>query len=342
LSALLQKEVEDGGISPVKVCRNSPGISHLLFADDTMMFFRASEDQALRVEHVIGVFERSTGQLINHAKCSILFSNDCPLNIQERVRSTLNVVQEVFEPKYLGLPTPDGCMHKGRFQNLQSKLSKYLIEWGDGLMAQCSREILIKAIAQAIPTYIMSIFKRPMSVYDDLTKLIRNYWWGSESGKWKTHWLSWPKITRSKSHGGLGFHDMRVYNQALLAKQAWILVAFPESLVARVLKAKYYPRGDLLDTVCSSNPSATWSAISFGLELLKRGAIYRVGSGTGIRVWRDNWIPRNSYMKVLTPKGNNRLCRVMELLDDNHRWKVDLVRQVFYPVDAELILNISL
>jgi hypothetical protein len=341
LSALLQKEVEVDAISPVKVCRNAPGISHLLFADDTMLFFRASEVQALRVKHVIRVFEKSTGQLVNPLKCSIIFSNDCPLENQERVRSILNIVQQDFEPKYLGLPTPDGRMHKGRFQNLQSKLSKYLIEWGDGLLAQSSREVLIKAITQAIPAYVMSIFKLPMSVCDDLTKLIRNYWWGSERGKRKTHWISWAQIVRTKAQGGLGFRDMRIFNQALLARQAWRLIAHPGSLVARVLKAKYYPRGDLLDTVCSGNTSATWTAISYGLELLKKGAIYRVGNGADIKVWRDNWIPRQSYMKVLTPKGNNRLRRVAELLDDNHNWKVDLVRQVFRAVDANIILSIK-
>ena len=70
--------MEEGGISPIKVCRNAPGISHLLFADDTMPFFRASVDQATRVKHVIETFEAGMGQLINPSKCSILFSNACP------------------------------------------------------------------------------------------------------------------------------------------------------------------------------------------------------------------------------------------------------------------------
>jgi hypothetical protein len=49
-------------------------------------------------------------------------------------------------------------LHKGKFQNLQSKLSKVLMEWGDGLLAQSACEILIKAIAQAITTYVMGGF----------------------------------------------------------------------------------------------------------------------------------------------------------------------------------------
>jgi hypothetical protein len=75
LSALLQHEVEAGGISPIKVCRNAPGTSHLLFADDTLLFFRATTDQATRAKDVLDIYEKGTGGPINQpAKCSALFS----------------------------------------------------------------------------------------------------------------------------------------------------------------------------------------------------------------------------------------------------------------------------
>jgi ribonuclease HI len=232
-------------------------------------------------------------------------------------------------------------MNKGKFQSLQARLSKWLIDLGDSLLAQSAREVLIKAIAQAIPTYVMGVFKLPASVCDDLEQLIRNYWWGSEKGKRKIHWIGWPRLLRPKSQGGMGFKDMRLFNQSLLARQAWRLINFPNSLCARVLRARYHPNGDLIDTVFTGNPSSTWTAIVYGLELLKKGVVWRVGNGRSIRIWRDSWLPRRSYMKVLSPRRSSRLRWVSELLDTSGQWRTELVRRTFNPIDAEVILSIK-
>jgi hypothetical protein len=190
------------------------------------------------------------------------------------VKNTLAVVQETFETKYLGLPTPEGRMGKEKFESLQARLAKCLIEWDDNHKSQAAKEVLIKAIAQAIPVYVMSVLKLPLSLCDELTKMIQRYWCGAEKGRQKTHWISWDILLRPKNYGGMGFHDMRLFNQALLARQAWRLIYHPDTLCAQVLKAKYYPNGVLLDTVFSGNGSSTWHAIEYGLQLLKQGVVW--------------------------------------------------------------------
>ena len=143
---------------------------------------------------------------------------------------------------------------------------------------------------------------------------MRQYWWGVENRKKKMSWVAWERLTLPKSQGGIGFRDMRAYNQALLAKQAWRLLTNPESLCARLLRAKYYPNGNLVDTVFPSNSSAVWKGIEHGPELVKKGILWRVGNGASIRTWRDPWIPRAWSRQVITLKGQNVLTHVSELI----------------------------
>jgi hypothetical protein len=182
-------------------------------------------------------------------------------------------------------------------------------------MSGAAKEILVKAVLQSLPTYAMGIFKFPVGLLEDLSKIVRNFWWGDEHDRRRMHWMSWDKMTRPKSQGGIGFRDLRIFNQALLARQAWRLIHLPDTLCARLLKARYYPAGNLLDTAFIQNTSASWQGVMHGLELLKKGAIWRIGSGSQVKIFRDNWIPRQGALRIIARRGNARLKWVSELID---------------------------
>ncbi|KAL0298304.1 UNVERIFIED_CONTAM: putative mitochondrial protein [Sesamum radiatum] len=77
----------------------------------------------------------------------------------------------------------------------------------------------------------------------------------------KVHWLAWDKLCSSKLDGGLGFLNLEAFNLALLAKQLWRLLTWPDCLVSKVLKAKYFPRNHLFDAKVGTRPSYTWRSI---------------------------------------------------------------------------------
>jgi hypothetical protein len=120
LSSILRNNVFAGDITSVKVCRRAPGILHLLFANDTLLFFEASQVQAERVKIILDLYGRATGQSLNYSKCSMFIGCACPDVVQEHVRAALSVTSLVFE----------GRMSKGCFQNLQTSMIKRLIQWG--------------------------------------------------------------------------------------------------------------------------------------------------------------------------------------------------------------------
>ena len=81
--------------------------------------------------------------------------------------------------------------------------------------------MLIKVVAQDIPTYTMSCFKIPDFLCDDKTSMIRNFWWGQKHDERKMAWLTWEKLCEPKDSGGMGFCQLKQFNLALLAKQGW-------------------------------------------------------------------------------------------------------------------------
>jgi hypothetical protein len=173
-------------------------------------------------------------------------------------------------------------------------------------MSHGAKDTLIKSVIQALPGYIMGIFKLTTGFCDQYEKLIRDFWWGDDQNQRRVHWTAWDNITKPKGMGGLGFRDMHLLNQALLARQAWRLIQNPSSLCTRVLKAKYYPHGNLLDTVFSSDPSPVWKGVELGLQLLKEGIINRIENGKKTQILRDQWIPRVSGLGITTLKKNSR------------------------------------
>jgi hypothetical protein len=156
-------------------------------------------------------------------------------------------------------------------------------------------------------------------------------------------WIPWEVMIRPKSYGGLGFKDLRLFNQALLSHQAMRLIMNPVSLCSQVLKARYFPQGNLLDMTPAGEASATWRAIEYGVELLKHGAINMIGDGDSTRIWRDNWIPRMPNMRPSRPIRACTLRRVSQLMSQgSNEWDEATLRRYFQPWDVDKILKIKL
>jgi len=132
------------------------------------------------------------------------------------------------------------------FNYLKDRVWKRIQGWKEKLLSSAGKDTLIKAVAQAIPTFAMSCFDLTKNLCDEISRMICRYWWAQQDKENKIHWLSWETLCSRKDKGGLGYRDLHLFNLAMLARQAWRLVMDPNSLCARLLMAKYCPDGDLM------------------------------------------------------------------------------------------------
>jgi len=89
-----------------------------------------------------------------------------------------------------------------------------------------------------------------------------------------------------------------------------------------------------------SGSSYTWQSVLVGLECFKQGYIWRVGDGTQINIYEDNWIPGSHNMKIQTNRGNNIVTMVDELINPvDSTWDIDLVRSIFWPMGISNLTN---
>ena len=158
-------------------------------------------------------------------------------------------------------------------------------------MSQASREILIKAVAQALPTYTMTCIKLPLTLCNEIESSICKLFWGQQGDNRKIHWVKWSDLCKPKSQGSMRFKDLAMFNDALLTKQTWKLLHDTQSLFYKVFKAKFFPTTTVIEARTPGNASYTWKSVIKGREVIKCGAVWRIGLGSSIRLWGDNWLP---------------------------------------------------
>lgn len=212
------------------------------------------------------------------------------------------------------------------------------------MLSRPGKETLIKAVAQAIPTYMMSIFKIPDGLIDEIHAMLARFWWGSNDNSRKMHWHSWDHMCKPKAMGGMGFRDLKVFNQALLAKQVWRLHVESSSLLHSVLKARYFKHHDVIEAYRGYDPSYSWRSLWGAKSLLLEGLRWRVGNGTNINVWCNNWLPDSNIAPA--PKIGSTIIYDLQVAECiNHEcgeWDTSILRANFSEEDCKAITNIPL
>lgn len=171
---------------------------------------------------------------------------------------------------YLGLPNIWSKNKSVVLGYLKDRVKNRIEGWDKKMLSKGGKELLLKAVAQSVPNYAMSMFLLPKNLCADIEKLMAKFWLrNSLKTEGGIRWMSWDRMCRSKMIGGMGFRHVYDFNITQLGRQAWRLVTNQSSLASRIFRARYYPNGSFLTAKLGNNPSYIWRSILEAQVLLK-------------------------------------------------------------------------
>lgn len=154
-----------GDLKGFSLCRNGPQISHLFFTNDSLLFCRAKMSDVQTIQIILTQYEVASGQKVNREKTKLFFGKGVAKAVKESLKDFLGVPKIREYEKYLGLPAVVNKNKKESLSFIKERIWGKLQGWKEKLLSKVGREVLLKAMVQAIPTFDISCFSYLWGVF---------------------------------------------------------------------------------------------------------------------------------------------------------------------------------
>ncbi|XP_026428975.1 uncharacterized protein LOC113324891 [Papaver somniferum] len=180
---------------------NQDKITHLQFADDTLVFIDAREEEVENLVLFLQIYEGITGLPVNLQKNSVV-----SIGADNKVKDCAEILSctiETLPIKYLGMPVGATCNTRIIWDVVIEKVQKRLAPWRRKFFNKAGRLFLIKSTLAAMPIYFMFIIPMPVCVEKTLSQIMRNFLWGSSAEKKENKLDSLEKCVHLKEKRGI-------------------------------------------------------------------------------------------------------------------------------------------
>ncbi|CAN0838702.1 LINE-1 retrotransposable element ORF2 protein [Linum grandiflorum] len=293
-------------------------VTHLLYADDSILFCDASIHQVRSIMAALIVFQTITGLKVNLHKSSIAVVGqvDDPQGFADALGCRL----ESFPSTYLGLPLGARAANVALWNPMIARVRDRLDTWRARHLSFGGRLTLIKSVLTNLPVYFLSMFRAPAAVIKDFEKIQRNFLWSGHAETRKFHLVSWDRVKTPISRGGLGILDISCLNKALLSKWLWRFGTEQAAWWRDLIRHKYgldheseWRSVGTLDGIGWSVWYWIWKESNSFWDI----AFVDPGGGERVRFWHDTWLPGKHLVSVfprVAAATLNTNCFVSDLL----------------------------
>ena len=179
LHGLIAKATTEGDLRGFSICRQGPKLTHLFFANDSLLFCKANSSECGNILNLLAMYQSSSRQKVNKEKTNLFFNKSTLLASKNTIISLLGLQEIKFYEKYLELPSLVGRGKRASFNYIKERVWQKLQEWEGKLLSQARREVLIKSVIQAIPTFAMGCFKLLVCLCHEIEAMVKTFWWDS-------------------------------------------------------------------------------------------------------------------------------------------------------------------
>lgn len=288
LSLHIQDLVDMGLWKPIHLARNSPGISHLLFADDILLFAHANVTQVQVISEAFHNFSAASGLKVNLDKSRMLCSKKVSRVRRDQFTAISQIRSAASLGKYLGVNLGFNRNKTAHFHELLEKVDQRLSAWKLRMLNRAGKLCLIKSVVTAIPVYEMQVSWIPQSICNRIDQACRRFLWSSNSDSKGWHLVNWQTITAPRNDGGLGIRDARKANTALLGKLSWKMLSEPDRLWVQVVSSVYLRDTSFMDYNIRGNVSYTWRSIIRARDCLAPCFSFFLQRGNS-SLWYKDW-----------------------------------------------------
>ncbi|PKU59129.1 Putative ribonuclease H protein [Dendrobium catenatum] len=182
-------------------------ISHLLYADDVLIFGEASVENCTILANTLKEFAAASGLFINYDKSSVMFTKN--QRNKESLCQALSIFNTTNKISYLGIPISFNRLKVEDFLPLMDKLHNKFTGWKANLLSLAGRLQYLKFTIHNTIAYWIRGSIIPKTVFKFFKKTCSRFlFFGDIDSSHKLHMISWDTVTKPKCKGGLGIPSL--------------------------------------------------------------------------------------------------------------------------------------
>ncbi|PKU75818.1 Putative ribonuclease H protein [Dendrobium catenatum] len=271
----------------MRISPNAPLISHLMYADDIIIFSEGKKKSLKTISAILKNYCRWTGQRVNLSKCSLIFSKSIS---RSSIRTLSNIMNFKVKKELdiLGTKIVLRRLVKSDFNYLIEKAVAKVNMWGNKFISLAGKIILLNASFLSLPIFISTISLIPLSILKEIDKMCRNFLWNKRDENFGIHFVAWNVMCKPKCKGGKGVQSVLDRIRPLRAKLALNFISNPSSLLNKMLSAKY--GNDIWEGRNRCYSSSSWKIILNGAKYLYPLLRWNICNGQNVNTMNDVWI----------------------------------------------------